>query len=190
MVSPKPLITGVRMGVPAVLRATGSEGSIERMTEANAYAKKSGKHGFSLRNNKLSLARMVDPVWMGLPVFFRRGDARVARADGIGPLRLVQSGPRILHRPVGAGQGRCRFDAGAPLVQRRQLRAEELGAKKGVSALNIAAAYVLCQPFPSFALIGPRTINETITALPALDIELTPDGLRWLNLEDCRPMTA
>jgi len=44
-------------------------------------------------------------------------------------------------------------------------------------------AYVLCQPFPTFPLIGPRTLAETRTCLPALDIALAPDELRWLNLE-------
>ena len=44
--------------------------------------------------------------------------------------------------------------------------------------------YVLNQPFPTFALIGPRTLAETRTSFAALDIELTPAELRWLNLED------
>jgi aryl-alcohol dehydrogenase-like predicted oxidoreductase len=42
---------------------------------------------------------------------------------------------------------------------------------------------VLAQPFPTFALIGPRTIDETRTTMPALDFELTPEEIRWLNLE-------
>ena len=48
----------------------------------------------------------------------------------------------------------------------------------------IALAYVLCQPFPTFALFGPRALAETRTSLPALDIALTPEELRWLNLEE------
>jgi aryl-alcohol dehydrogenase-like predicted oxidoreductase len=52
--------------------------------------------------------------------------------------------------------------------------------------VTIAAAYVLCQPFPSFALVGPRTIHELVTSLPALDIELSDAELRWMNLESDR----
>jgi aryl-alcohol dehydrogenase-like predicted oxidoreductase len=43
---------------------------------------------------------------------------------------------------------------------------------------------VLSQPFPTFALIGPRTIEETRTTFPALDVELTRKEVRWLNLDD------
>lgn len=62
-------------------------------------------------------------------------------------------------------------------------RARELALQKGVTAPQIALAYVLNQPIPTFALIGPQTIDELRTTLPALEIELTPDELRWLNLE-------
>ena len=52
-----------------------------------------------------------------------------------------------------------------------------------VLPINVALAYVLRQPFPTFPLIGPRALAETRTSFPALDIELTPEEVRWLNLE-------
>ena len=63
-------------------------------------------------------------------------------------------------------------------------RAFELADQMGVLPINIALAYVLCQPFPTFPLIGPRTLNETWTSLPGLAVQLTPEQLKWLNLED------
>ena len=39
----------------------------------------------------------------------------------------------------------------------RLQRAQQLAQEKGVSAIQIALAYVLSQPFPACALIGPRT---------------------------------
>jgi len=60
----------------------------------------------------------------------------------------------------------------------------ELAKKRGVLPINIALAYVLNQPFPTFALIGPRELPETRTSLPGLDIELSEQECRWLNLED------
>jgi aryl-alcohol dehydrogenase-like predicted oxidoreductase len=42
---------------------------------------------------------------------------------------------------------------------------------------------VLRQPFPTFPLIGPRTLAETRTSLAALDIVLAPGELAWLNLD-------
>jgi aryl-alcohol dehydrogenase-like predicted oxidoreductase len=67
---------------------------------------------------------------------------------------------------------------------RRLERAAELAARKKVKPINIALAYVLHLPFPTFPLIGPRSMSETWDALPALNVRLTDRELRWLNLED------
>ncbi len=58
-----------------------------------------------------------------------------------------------------------------------------MAKKRNVLPINIALAYVLNQPFPTFALIGPRMLSETRTSLPALDVSLSPDEVKWLNLE-------
>jgi aryl-alcohol dehydrogenase-like predicted oxidoreductase len=42
---------------------------------------------------------------------------------------------------------------------------------------------VLCQPFPTFALCGPRNLEELRTSLPALGLELSVNEMAWLNLE-------
>ena len=65
----------------------------------------------------------------------------------------------------------------------RRGRAKALAQEKNVSPLNIALAYVLSQPFAAFALIGPRTIQETRTALAGVGLQLTPAELAWLDLE-------
>ena len=67
---------------------------------------------------------------------------------------------------------------------KRLARARELAAKRGVLPINIALAFVLCQPFPTHPLIGPRNLEELRTSLPALNVHLTTDELTWLNLED------
>jgi aryl-alcohol dehydrogenase-like predicted oxidoreductase len=66
---------------------------------------------------------------------------------------------------------------------KRQERAIEMAEAKGALPINIALAYVLSQPFPVFALFGPRTLEETRTSLPGLEIELKPEELKYLNLE-------
>src|SRR5439155_4233153 len=43
----------------------GSNWSLARVQQANEYAKKAGKQGFSVVSNNFSLARMIDPVWAG-----------------------------------------------------------------------------------------------------------------------------
>jgi aryl-alcohol dehydrogenase-like predicted oxidoreductase len=46
----------------------------------------------------------------------------------------------------------------------------------------VALAYVLHQPFPTFALIGPRRLSETRTSTEALRVHLSPDEVDWLDL--------
>ena len=65
----------------------------------------------------------------------------------------------------------------------RRERAVFLAGQKGVSPVALAAAYVLHQPFPAFALIGPRVIEETVSSLEALRVVLSPKEVAWLNLE-------
>ena len=65
----------------------------------------------------------------------------------------------------------------------RRSRLVALAKEKGVTPPAIAAAYVLAQPFPAFALIGPRTLAETESSLECLGVSLTPAELAWLNLE-------
>ncbi len=52
-----------------------------------------------------------------------------------------------------------------------------------MTPVKIAAAYVLCQPFLTFALIGPRQLSETRTSFEGLKIQLSADEVRWLDLE-------
>ena len=66
---------------------------------------------------------------------------------------------------------------------RRQERARELARKLGVTPIIIALAYVLCQAFPTFPMIGPATIDETRESCEALKVKLTVEQLHWLNLE-------
>ena len=58
--------------------------------------------------------------------------------------------------------------------QRRE-RTLLLAKERGVEAINIALASVMAQSFPTFALIGPRTLEEIRTSLPELTVELTPE---------------
>ena len=62
-------------------------------------------------------------------------------------------------------------------------RARELATAKGVTPIQIALAYVLAQPFPTFPLIGPRSTAETASSWSALELELTAAEVAWLNLE-------
>jgi len=165
----------------------GSNWSMERVTAANEYAAQNGLQGFSAVSNNFSLARLVDPVWPGC----------VSSSDQKSRTWLAEHNLALLPWSSQARgffterSGKDKLDD-SELVRcwysednfQRKERALELANKKGVTTINIALAYVLAQPFPVFTLIGPRTLSETRTSLPGLDITLTSEEVKYLNLED------
>lgn len=166
----------------------GSNWSMERVDAANEYAARNGLVGMAAVNNNFSLARLVQPPWDGClassePAF------REWHKQTQMPLLAWSSQARGFFIE---GRAHPEKRSDAELVRcwysddnfQRLERARELARKKGVLALNIALAYVLCQQFPTFPLIGPRLLSETRTSWPALAVELTPEEVAWLNLED------
>lgn len=173
----------VRAGTMRIFGA--SNWTLQRIEQANAYARSKNLTGFSIISNNLSLARMVDPPWRGC----------VASSDAESRAWLARTQMPLM---PWSSQARGFFNRAEPgdtsdneLVRswysednfRRLERARQLAKAKGVEPVAIALAYVLCQDFPTFPLIGPRTLAETRTSMAALDIELTPQEVKWLNLE-------
>jgi predicted dehydrogenase/aryl-alcohol dehydrogenase-like predicted oxidoreductase len=164
-----------------------SNWSIERIQEANAWAAEHGLSGFSAISNNFSLARMIDPVWAGC----------ISASDAASRVWLTETQMPIMpwsSQARGFFTGRAHPDdhSDAELVRcwysadnfQRLERVNQMAQTRGVLPINIALAYVLNQPFPTFPLIGPRLLSETRTSLPALTVELSPEEVRWLNLED------
>jgi len=164
----------------------GSNWSIERVEAANEYAKKKSLKGFSVVSNNFSLARMVDPIWGGCisasdpasRAWFTKH--QIALMPWSSQARGFFTERAHPDDKSDAEMVRCWY---AEDNWKRRERVLELAKKKGVLPINVALAYVLCQPFPTFPLIGPRILSETRTSLPGLDVKLTPDEVKWLNLE-------
>ncbi|MAE18632.1 aldo/keto reductase, partial [Candidatus Poribacteria bacterium] len=62
-------------------------------------------------------------------------------------------------------------------------RAQQLGQEKGCTAIQVALAYVMHQPFPTFPIFGPVNLDELNSSLGAVGVELTEKEMQWLNLE-------
>jgi predicted dehydrogenase/diketogulonate reductase-like aldo/keto reductase len=168
----------------------GSNWTLERLREAHAYAEKKGLQPFRCVSNNFSLARMVSPVWSGC----------VSAGDPAMKQWLTETKTTLL---AWSSQARGFFTErahpgktdDAELVRcwysddnfKRRERAVELAKQKGVAPINIALAYVLSQPFATAALIGPRSIAETVSTWGGVGLELTAAELRWLNLESDEP---
>lgn len=163
-----------------------SNWSVERFAAANAYAAASGQQGFTALSNNFSLARMVEPVWAGCIA----ASAPAARAW------LTETQTALFpwsSQARGFFTGRARReDRSDPELVRswysednfqRLERVRRLAAERGAAPIAVALAYVLNQPFPTFPLIGPRTLAETRSSLGALAVQLSAEDVRWLNLE-------
>jgi aryl-alcohol dehydrogenase-like predicted oxidoreductase len=168
----------------------GSNWSTERLQAANDYARSHDLTGFAASSPNFSLAVWNEPMWAGCVAatdpesyaWYRRARmpllAWSSQASGFFTGRY---GEEDRDSPAAAAIVRTWFNDDN---FRRLGRARELARQKGVTATQIALAYVLCQPLEIFALIGPQTIEEMRTSAQALEVELSPEELRWLNLED------
>ena len=171
----------------------GSNWTLERLQAANTYAVEHGLQPFTVLSDNLSLARMVDPVWNGCVSVSDPGSrAWLTRNQTALFAWSSQARGFFLDAPLTPGSMNGPNDAevircwhSTDNFERRE-RAATLARQKGVGTLNIALAYVLNQPFPTFALIGPRTLEEIRTSLPGVDLPLTPGEIAWLNLERAR----
>ena len=161
------------------LRAFGtSNWTCERIDEANAFAAAHGLRGFTCNSPQLSLARQNEEHWPGtmaatddvrawhertqMPLF-----AWSAQARGFFAGHESESAVRVYDNPDN---------------RERRRRASEIAERIGCTANQVALAWVLAQPYPVFAVIGPRTIEQLHDAVGALDVSLTGDEVRWLDL--------
>ena len=66
----------------------------------------------------------------------------------------------------------------------RLRRCEILAKEKNVTVAQIAMAWIYNQPFNVFAISSPTTKQQIEENIVAIDIELSEDESKWLNLED------
>jgi predicted dehydrogenase/aryl-alcohol dehydrogenase-like predicted oxidoreductase len=163
----------------------GSNWSIERLEAANQYAKSKGVTGFSCASNNFSLARLVEPVWSGCIASSDSESRAWFEANNFSLFSWSSQARGFFARAARD------FTSDKELVRcwysddnfSRLERAQELASQKGVSPVVIAAAYVLAQKFPIYALIGPANLGETRDSMRAFEVELSEEEVRWLNLE-------
>jgi aryl-alcohol dehydrogenase-like predicted oxidoreductase/predicted dehydrogenase len=159
----------------------------ERVDEANAYARATGKFEFSVLSDHFSLARAYDVQWPGCVQVTDDTSRRWLEERQI-PLLPWSSQARGFF----TGRARPEDRSDSEMVRcyysddnfERLRRATELGRELGVPATAVALAYVLHQPFPTFPLFGPRTIAEARSSMQGLTVELSPQTVAWLDLRE------
>jgi 1-deoxyxylulose-5-phosphate synthase len=166
----------------------GSNWSPQRLAEANVYARHHGLQGFTASSPNLSLAVQNEPIWDGC-LSATDAETKAWYQQTQMPLFAWSSQARGFF--TGLFSPDNREDETIVRVYysddnwERLRRAAELGKRKGgYSANQVALAWVLHQPFPVFPLIGPASVAELENSVAALEIELTPEEVAWLNLEE------
>lgn len=161
----------------------GSNWTVERLQEANEYAAKNGLIGFTFNSPNLSLAKAQEPYWEGC----------ISADEAYCNWHKEQQMPLLSWSSQARGFFTGRFTpedrSNADLVRvfyneanwGRLRRAEELAKEKGASAIQIALAYVLNQPFPTCAIIGAQNDAELISCNEGSEIVLTEEEIKWLE---------
>ncbi|MCF2940072.1 aldo/keto reductase [Paenibacillus alkaliterrae] len=155
-----------------------------RIKEANEYAAANGLTGFSFSSPNLSLAKANEPFWSGCV----SADAETCAWHEEQQFPLLSWSSQA--RGFFTGRFSPEVRDNADLVRvfysddnwERLERAKQLAATKNVSAIQIALAYVLNQPFPTCALIGAQTAEELQSCDAGSLIQLTREELDWLDL--------
>ena len=179
----------------------GSNWTLDRFRKANNWANKNNKYPINILNNNLALSKMIKPLWDGC---ISSNDENILKyleetqtahfswsSQGRGyflPPEICQAIEDHITKNESSFRQPGEHSSG-PLScfdsednRERRKRAQNLAQELNVSAQNIAGAWALNQPFPSFALIGPRKIEEIEASLPSLDISITKEKSNWLNL--------
>jgi len=168
----------------------GSNWSLARMDEANAYARSHGKRGIELLSNNFSLAEMVAPMWEGC--------ISSSDSDSMAWLQRTQT-PIFAWSSQGRGfftdrAGRDKFDNStlvncwySDLNFARRDRVHELARRLKVSPAQVALAYLFVQPFPVFPIIGPATLEELRDSMGALEVDVSAGDANWLRTGETMP---
>ena len=59
--------------------------------------------------------------------------------------------------------------------------AQEIGARLGASANEVALVYLIHQPFAAYAIVGPRTVDQLKASCKAADLSLSAEDMARLD---------
>ncbi|GAA4720300.1 aldo/keto reductase [Brevibacillus fulvus] len=170
-----------------VKRAGVSNWSCERIEAANRYADQKGYHRLVVNSPSFSLARNNEPRWPGtvyLDQEYKRWHQRTqmpvlswaSQASGFFTGRFTPG-----NKPNPDIARVYYNDDNWERYRRASAAAERLGAF--YTANHVALAYVLNQPFPTCAIIGPQTVEELRDCFLAMNLDISAEELQWINLE-------
>ena len=161
----------------------------ERFEKSIIWSKKNNKIPFAILNNNLSLAKMKHPLW---------GDCVSSNSEEY--LNFLSINNQTHFSWSSQARGFFIEDNLLRKISRRKFhtylrncflskenlerknKAKKLSKDYNCSINDIALAWVLHQNFPSYAIIGPKKINQLNFSLNSIKIKLSEKEIKWLNL--------
>jgi aryl-alcohol dehydrogenase-like predicted oxidoreductase len=160
-----------------------------RIEEANAYAQRAGEQGFVINQLGWSLAAHATNFADASPMLYvddamaewhqRTGLTLLAYSSQAGGYFGESNVQWARHGfPGDAPRGKA-FDNQTNRL--RLQRATALAERKSCSANQVALAWLLHQPFPTYPIIGSRSTAHIRESMGALQVRLLPEECRWLT---------
>lgn len=162
-----------------------SNWSYQRIQQANDYAERQGLKGFTFNSPNLSLAVALEARWPGCV----SADEDTVQWHNNNQLPLLSWSAQAGGFFSGAFSPEDRSNEEMVRVYysepnwERYRRAVILADEKKVTPTQIALYFVLHRPFPTAAIIGPRSSEELAQSFEVLSLDIHEADLQWLNLE-------
>jgi aryl-alcohol dehydrogenase-like predicted oxidoreductase len=173
----------------------GSNWSIERLREANAYAAAHDLSSFETSSPNYSLADQLKSPWPDCVTISgpQNEPVRAWYIETQMPLFTWSSlaggffSGRFNRTNIGSSDNYfdklCAECYGSDENFTRLERAETLAQEKGLSLPQIALAFVLNQPLNISTIVGSRDSEEFKVNAEAAEVKLSPQELAWLDLK-------
>lgn len=179
----------------------GSNWTHRRIEEANEYAAKHNLMPFSVSSPNFGLAEQVGDPWVG-DAKFADGCVTISGPENADARKWYRENaiPVFAYSSLARGFMAGVFKSSEPETAKnvmdapgmlgyycennieRLRRCEILAKEKNVTVAQIAMAWIYQQPFEVFALSSPVTKEQIAENIAAIEVSLTGDEIRWLDL--------
>lgn len=168
-----------------------SNWSLDRIKEANEYARRNGKIQFTFNSPNLSLAKPLKPRWdkcisANKEMIKWHEENQIPLLSWSAQASGLYSGdyePSILDNQemVDVFYSNDNWE--------RYNRLKKMALEKKCQPITLSLAWVINQKYPTVAIIGPETLNQLQEALMACNFELNNEEITYLNLETNRDLS-
>jgi aryl-alcohol dehydrogenase-like predicted oxidoreductase len=162
-----------------------SNWSLERIRKAQEYAFKKGRLGFSAVQNLWNLAQVNPRGFADQTIAFMDNSLwRYHHDENMAAVPYTSQANGLFNKLVAASPAslpeNLRLWFWNPVTEERFNRLKTLQTQTGFSTTQIVLGYLTSQPFPTFPIIGPKSIAQLEDCLSAGDVTLTEEQLEFL----------